>query len=269
MRHPVLLWGAFLLAALLLLTGLVLLGFQLWVLISDTRRSRAARRSAQPVDAALSERAAAVIDDLAAWAGVTAPPVRVVPLLGVPLRSDSGVGVGGLAVTRALPGQPVEVVFAAAAITRLSSAALGSLAAHELAHVVATRSRPRNRYVWMAGYLALAAALMLMTVTTPDLLGFTVLGAAVATFGFHAVHAAVRRREEVAADLFALDLTGDLGGAEELIRFNAGMLRSDRGGWPSFLLWLARVERWVATHPEPHVRLAAMRRHLERGAEPH
>jgi len=105
MRHPVLFAVAVLLVVLLLLTGVVLLGTQLWALIAGARRSRGARRTAQPVDVALSERAAAVVDELAARVGVAAPPVRVVPLLGVPLRTDPGVCAGGLAVTRARPGR--------------------------------------------------------------------------------------------------------------------------------------------------------------------
>lgn len=56
---------------------------------------------------------------------------------------------------------------------------------------------------------------------------------------------AISRRDEVAADLFALELTGDLRAAAEPMRFNAPTLRYD--------------------HPEPHERLAAMRRHLEHG----
>jgi len=89
-----------------------------------------ARTQAGPVDKALLEQAST------AMAAVAAPSTDVVAILGSPTGSGSHrMGDGGLAVTRFRAGRPSTVVFAQAALTGLSSAALHSPAAHELAHL--------------------------------------------------------------------------------------------------------------------------------------
>ena len=95
------------------------------------------RCSAGSVDEALQHRAAMAMVAVAELANVAAPPTDVVAILGVSTGdAEHLVGDGGLAVTRFRPGRPATVVFARAAITGLSCAALQSLAAHELAHVI-------------------------------------------------------------------------------------------------------------------------------------
>ncbi|MGD9961936.1 hypothetical protein [Nocardioides sp.] len=82
----------------------------------------------------LRRRAAAAMTVVASRARVRTPAVDVVEVLGAPLASSGGpvTGDGGLAVTRFQCGRPPTVVFAAAALTGLSPAALHSLAAHDL-----------------------------------------------------------------------------------------------------------------------------------------
>ncbi|QWF22331.1 hypothetical protein KM427_00825 [Nocardioides sp. LMS-CY] len=82
--------------------------------------------------------------------------VAAIAYLGAPTGDDARpVGDGGLAVTRFRAGRPT-VVFAQAALTGLSPAAVQSLAAHELAHVIRReRSSAAARYGWLVGYLAL------------------------------------------------------------------------------------------------------------------
>lgn len=68
------------------------------------------------------------------------------------------------------------------------------------------------------------------------------------------------RREEAAADLFAINLTRDLDAAAVLMRFyEKGLARTTPDGGPA---WSRLERRWFATHPEPQARLAAMRRRL-------
>ena len=100
---------------------------------SDGWRSR---RAAERVDQELQQRAAAAMAAVAERANVAAPATDVVAILGAPTGApERVVGDGGLAVTRFRAGHPATVVFARAAITGLSCAAVQSLAAHD---------RPRN-----------------------------------------------------------------------------------------------------------------------------
>ena len=88
-----------------------------------------------PVDVAdLREQAAAAMTAVSSHARAATPAVDVVEILGAPVHGNGGpvTGDGGLAVTRFRVGRPPTVVFAAAALTGLSPAALHSLAAHEL-----------------------------------------------------------------------------------------------------------------------------------------
>jgi Zn-dependent protease with chaperone function len=138
------------------------------------------------------------------------------------------VGDGGLAVTRFRAGRPATVVFAQAALTGLSGAALQSLAAH--AHVIRRdRSSAAARYSWLVGYLALVLAGAGLTTTAlaaaPRLAGPSLLATMSAAVAFLGLRVAFDRREEIAADLFAVDLTGDLDAAAELMRFLRGERR--------------------------------------------
>ncbi|MDE0778784.1 MAG: M48 family metalloprotease [Nocardioides sp.] len=217
----------------------------------------------------LRQLAAAAMAAVASRASVAAPAVDVVAVLGVPLANGGGpvTGDGGLAVTRFRVGRPPTVMFATAALTGLSPAAVHSLAAHELAHVIRReRSSATGRYVWLAGYLVLmgtGAGLSVIALATSPQLGGLALTATLATaVAFLGLQVAFDRREEIAADLFAVELTHDLDAAAELMRFLDEHVtrplpdgRLARAG--------ARLERrWFAAHPPAPVRLAAMRRHL-------
>ena len=133
-------------------------------------------------------------------------------------------GDGGLAVTRFRVGRPPTVVFATAALTGLSPAAVHSLAAHELAHVIRReRSSAAGRYVWLAGYLVLMVAGAGLSVTAlataPQLGGLALMATLATAVAFLGIQVAFDRREEIAADLFAGQLTHDLDAAAELMRF--------------------------------------------------
>jgi Zn-dependent protease with chaperone function len=221
-----------------------------------------------PVDEVLQAQAAAAMATVAAAAHVAPPATDVVAYLGTPTGDDARpAGDGGLAVTRFRAGHPATVVFAQAALTGLSRSALQSLAAHELGHVVRReRTSAAARYGWLAGYLALMLAGGGLTVTallaTPQLAGPALLATTSAAVAFLALQVAFDRREEIAADLFAVDLTHDLEAAAELMGFYeenvAKPLPAGRLGRP----WAQLERRWFATHPDPRSRLAAMRRHL-------
>ncbi|GAA1130320.1 M48 family metalloprotease [Nocardioides aquiterrae] len=226
------------------------------------------RRAAEPVDQALQQRAAAAMAAVAERANVAAPATDVVAILGAPTgAADHVVGDGGLAVTRFRRGQPATVVFAQVALTGLSCAAVESLAAHELAHVIRrARTSAAARYAWVLGYLVLVLAGAGLTVTAvvaaPQLAGPAMLATMTAAVAFLALRVAFDRREEIAADLFAVDLTRDLDAAAELMRFYEDNVVRPLPAGVLGRAWARLERRWFATHPEPQVRLAAMRRHL-------
>lgn len=90
------------------------------------------RRRPEPVDAALQDQAAGAMAAVPPLVNLTPPATDVVAYLGAPTGDDvRPVGDGGLAVTRFRAGRPT-VVFAQAALTNLSPAAVQSLAAHDL-----------------------------------------------------------------------------------------------------------------------------------------
>lgn len=158
-------------------------------------------------------------------AKVAAPATDVVAILGAPTGdADRGVGDGGLAVTRFRAGHPATVVFAQVALAGLSCAAVESLAAHELAHVIRRdRTSTASRYAWVLGYLVLVLTGAGLTVTAavaaPQLAGPAMLATMTAAVAFLGLRVAFDRREEIAADLFAISLTRDLDAAAELMRF--------------------------------------------------
>lgn len=223
-----------------------------------------------PVDVAdLREQAAAAMTAVSSHARAATPAVDVVEILGAPVHGNGGpvTGDGGLAVTRFRVGRPPTVVFAAAALTGLSPAALHSLAAHELAHVIRReRGSAAGRYVWLAGYLVLmvagAALSVVAMVKAPQLGGLALMATLATAVAFLGLQVAFDRREEIAADLFAVELTHDLDAAAELMRFlDEHVTRPLPDG--RLARAATRLERrWFATHPPAQTRLAAMRRHL-------
>ena len=254
--------------AITYLGGAVLVVAALAKVMATWSQGWRSRRDAEPVDQALQQRADAAMAAVAERANVAAPATDVVAILGVPTGdADHVVGDGGLAVTRFRAGQPATVVFAQVALTGLSCAAVESLAAHELAHVIRRdRTSAGARYVWVLGYLVLVLAGAGLTgaavVAAPQLAGPAMLATMTAAVAFLGLRVAFDRREEIAADLFAVDLTGDLDAAAELMRFyEDNVVRPlPAGGFGR--AWAHLERRWFATHPEPQVRLAAMRRHL-------
>lgn len=258
----VVLAAAYLGGAVLVVTGLGKILLVWWA-------AWRARMETVSVDDALRAKATAATNTVAAAAGVATPATEVVAILGSPTGTDQphAVGTGGLAVTRFRRGRPPTVVFTQASLTGLSDAALQSLAAHELAHVIRHReSSTPARYAWLAGYLLLVAAGVGLTITAmlaaPQLAGPALLATMVAVVAFLALRVAFERREEIAADLFAIGLTRDLDAAAELMNFLEENVSSPlpagrlAGGW-------AQLERrWFAAHPEPRARLAAMSRRL-------
>lgn len=226
------------------------------------------RGHAGPIDDVLQDHAATAMAAVAALANVTPPATHVVAYIGTPTGDDARtVGDGGLAVTRFRAGHPATVVFAQAALTGLSPAAVQSLAAHELAHVIRReRSSSSARYSWLVGYLALmlagAGITVMALLAAPQLAAPALLATMSAAVAFLALRVAFDRREEIAADLFAVDLTRDLQAAAELMQFYEENLPQQV---PVGALGRARSKiegRLFATHPEPRSRIAAMRRHL-------
>lgn len=217
----------------------------------------------------LRQRATTAMAAVASLAAVTPPAVDVITLLGAPLTNSGGpvTGDGGLAVTRFRFGHPPTVVFASAALTELSPAGVRSLAAHELAHVIRREhGSAAARFAWLGGYLVLMAAGASLSVvalaTSPQLGGLALMATLTTAVAFLGLQVAFDRREEIAADLFAVELTHDLDAAAELMRFlDEHVTRPLPTGWVARAV--TRLERrWFATHPPASARLAAMDRHL-------
>ena len=99
-------------------------------------------------------------------------------------------------------------------------------------------------------------------VAAPQPVGPALLATVTAAVAFLGLRVASDRREEIAADLFAVDLTRDLDAAAELMQFYEANVarRLPDGGLGR--AWARLERRWFATHPESQARLAAMRRHL-------
>lgn len=257
-----------LIVAIAYLGGAFLVSAALAKVLSAWSTSWRTRSHAGPVDDVLQSQAAAAITAVAALANVPPPATDVVAYLGAPAGDDARpVGDGGLAVTRFRAGHPATVVFAQAALTGLSRVALQSLAAHELAHVIRReRSSTGARYSWLVGYLALMLAGAGITVTTllaaPQLAGPALLATMSAAVAFLGLRVAFDRREEIAADLFAVGLIRDLEAAAELMRFYEENVAKPLPPGGLGRAWAQLERRWFATHPDPQARLSAMRRHL-------
>lgn len=204
----------------LALVVLAYVGGGVLVLVSAARvaltwsAGRRARRRPGAVDPALQQHAAAAMRTVAQLANVDPPRTQVVAVLGASRSmGDVIVGDGGLAVTRLLPRQPATVVFAQAALTDLTPAALRSLAAHELAHVIGRARGSAARYAWLLGYLLLMLIGLVLSVAAlvaaPRLAGPAMLATMLAAVAFLALQVAFDRREEIAADRFSITLTRD------------------------------------------------------------
>lgn len=261
-------------SALLLIVAIAYLGGAFVVImalakvLSAWSASWRTRSRTEPVDDVLQDQAATAMAAAAALANVTPPATHVVAYLGTPTGDDDRpVGDGGLAVTRIRAGRPATVVFAQAALTGLSPAAVQALAAHELAHVIRReRSSAAARYSWLVGYLALMLAGVGITVTAllaaPQLAAPALLATMSAAVAFLGLRVAFDRREEIAADLFAVELTRDLEAAAELMGFYEHNVARPLPAGGLGRAWALIERRWFATHPDPEVRLSAMRRHL-------
>lgn len=255
-------------AAIAYLGGGVLMTGALAKVLTAWSTGWRARATAVADEQPLQQRAAAAMAAAAALANVTTPGTDVVAVLGTPTGDGPPVvGDGGLAVTRFRVGRPPTVVFARAALTELSPAAVRSLAAHELAHVIRREhSSAAAPYAWMVGYLVLMLAGVSLSVTAlaaaPHLGGLALLATLAAAVAFLGLQVAFDRREEIAADLFAIDLTRDLDAADELMRFLESHVTRPLPHGCLGRSWGRLERRWFATHPEPQTRLAAMRSHL-------
>ncbi|QCC76043.1 hypothetical protein E2C04_00450 [Nocardioides daphniae] len=137
----------------------------------------------------------------------------------------------------------------------------------ELGHVVRREhSSAAARYGWLVGYLALMLAGGGLTATAllaaPQMAGPAMLATTSAALAFLGLQVAFDRREEIAADLFAVDLTRDLEAAAELMSFYEENVTKPPTSGGLGRAWAQFERRWFATHPAPQARLAAMRRHL-------
>lgn len=257
-----------LIVAIAYLGGAVLVVAALAKALSSWSASWRKRSHAALADEGLQDKAAAAMAAAAALANVAPPATDVVAYLGTPTGDDARpAGDGGLAVTRFRSGHPATVVFAQAALTGLSPTALQSLAAHELGHVVRREhSSAAARYGWLVGYLALMLAGGGLTATAllaaPQMAGPAMLATTSAALAFLGLQVAFDRREEIAADLFAVDLTRDLEAAAELMSFYEENVTKPPTSGGLGRAWAQFERRWFATHPAPQARLAAMRRHL-------
>ena len=252
------------LVVIVTVAGLVCVGVAVTAVLNQLLRElRTRRRSPEPLDEQLCGRAAAAVERMCQRAGVAAPTAVVVPLLGRPFPgAQPRLGTGGLAVTRFRPGRPVGVVFARAALTELSDPALDNLVGHELAHVIRYRTlagRARH-YGWVLGFVLVQLAIATWMVAARS--GAVLAAAGPVTLIYLAVRLFRQRREELAADRYAIELTADLAGAEELMGFYDQHMRdrpARRGRLRRAAVSLGR--RGLATHPEPQLRLAVMRGH--------
>lgn len=265
--HPYLFYAVLTVVLLATLACLVIMTVGVGKILSDLiGELRQYRVRPGPREEQLRGRAGAAVDRIARRAGTPSTPVVVRPLLGRPFpgAQHRAVGTGGLAVTRFIPGRPVTVEFAAAALTDLSDDALDSLVAHEMAHVIRyrTRSGRLRHYAWPAAFLAVSLPLVVWVAVTQSGAVLALVG--MASLAYLLFRTFWQRREELAADRFAIELTQDLPAAAELMGFYEQNM--DMPLPPGRLRRRAAsvTRRGLATHPEPQQRLAAMRAYLAR-----
>ena len=214
----------------------------------------------------LAERAQALLDDLCDQAGRPRVEVTVVPILGRPApTSVAGLGTGGPAVTRFRLNQPASILLASGAGV-LSRAGLASLLAHELAHAAAhaTRRSVLRHYALALPFFLLVPLMIWIAIAVSVSLATLVAGLAALLVLLWWTH--LSRRQETAADLYAIDLTRDIHGAAELmdLYISARQDEKRRGGKVIRVL----DERYLGTHPTPETRLEAMRLRLSATTRP-
>lgn len=212
-----------------------------------------------PSDPVLAAAAQTLVDDLARRRNLPPPTVTVLPILGRPASGGSAgqVGTGGLGLTRLHAGGRATIVLAAAAAD-LSEAARDALLAHELAHVERRDAR-RIMLMYYVCLSALIAAVVIVTAVAASSSMAVALAGFLGLFLFTMV-AVMSRREETAADLYAIELTRNLDAAEELMDV---YIQARKDGPRRSRLRAFAEDRVWATHPEPEARLDAMRRHLQ------
>ena len=261
-----LVYAVLVLMLVLTLAGLVLMGVGVVKILSDLLLELRARRlQPEPAAEELLVRAAATVERISRRAGVVAPAVVMVALLGRPFQGPQrrSVGTGGLAVTRFTPRRPISIVFARAALTDLSRAALDNLVAHDLGHVIRYRTRTGRvrHYAWAIGFLLVTLSMAAWMVATQS--GAMLVATGAVALAYLVLRTFWQRRAEVVADLFAIALTTDLAGTEELMRYYEENMLDEPLPEGRLRRALALLERrWLATHPEPQLRLQAMRHHL-------
>ena len=248
-------------AALILLTiaslgGAVLMLVTLAKVLLAWSTSWRPDKDADPRDIdALRQLAAAAMAAVASRASVAAPAVHVVAVLGVPLANSGGTSdwrwrPGRHAVPRRLPAHRGVRDRCADRTESRRGAPPGRPRAHVIRR---ERSSAAGRYVWLAAYLVLMAAGAGLSVTalatSPQLGGLALMSTLATAVAFLGLQVAFDRREEIAADLFAAELTHDLDAAAELMRFlDEHVTRPLPDG--CLARAVARLERrWFATHP--------------------
>lgn len=196
-----------------------------------------------------------------------APAVVVVASIGPRPRSrrrQRG-ALGQLGLTTAMPRRDPVITLAAAALDVDDVDVLDHLVAHELGHVAYLRSWAGRRYqrAVLIGLVILGLGLLawftgtvaqVSTGTNPWPWAALVWPTAGV---LSLVLLAVRRRQELAADGFAIRLAPNLAAAGALFELEegAGVLAESRA-----------FSRLLAPHPPPRARLARMRRQLARAA---
>lgn len=204
---------------------------------------------------------------LARAAGVTPPPVVIVP--GLHSRSREHHHGGGAAAITEASRSRVTICVDQVAADSLPDPALDYVLAHELAHVVAWR-RPayraslRIKELLMFGPAAVVALVVIVTIAaagglaaSPPSVLILVAAWPVLLVAGQMGRMAVQRREELAADRWAAQLLGSAAGLQAYAEWS-GRRRPHRrrqhlGDW---LL--------TATHPTYTARLAAMRKSVPR-----
>lgn len=253
-------WAAFGLAVVLMVVGLVVMvvgvGVQLRALRTQLRQEW--RPPATSSDPALAQRAQEILDDLCAKAGERPVVVTVVPILGRPTPSSAaGLGTGGPAVTRFRINQPASILLASGAGV-LSRAGLQSLLAHELAHAAAYASRRSVLRHYAAVVPFFLTVPLMIWVALAVSISVALPVAALAATVLLAWWTSLSRRQEIAADLYAIDLTGDLDGATELMDLYISARTEKRHD----IRLVRTFEAYFETHPSPEARLAIMAQHL-------
>lgn len=193
-----------------------------------------------------------------------APSVRVVPRIGSrPSQARRAQGaIGQLGLTSGLPGREPVITLTSSAMTVLTDRSLEHLVAHELGHVAQLRSPAGRRYQRsvLVGLLLVGAGMLLWLLDAMTALSTgthpwpwaSLVWPIMPCLGLALLR--VRRRQEIAADTFAIRLVPDLAAAARLFELEAGAdaLRAPRRLGAGLL----------AEHPAPRRALDRMRAQL-------